>query len=317
MVLANIWKRSGFSALLCVALLAVGYSTTAAAQTSLTISGQPSATAIAGQAYSFTPTTTSGSGRRLKFSISGKPSWASFSTYKGTLYGIPRTRHIGATYSNIVITVTDGRSTAKLAPFAITVQSATTTTPEPEPTPEPTNTAPTISGTPTTSVTAGSSYSFTPTAADANGDALTFTIAAKPSWATFSTATGRLSGTPATTDAGTYSSIVISVSDGKAVTTLSPFSITVNAPVVRSAMLSWTPPTTNTDGSTLTNLAGYRIAYGTSASSLSNVTTVPTAGVTSYTLENLTSGTWYFAVSAYTADGLESALSTVVSKTIQ
>ena len=312
-------KRSGF-ALLCAALLAVGYASTAAAQTALTISGQPSATAVAGQAYSFTPTVSGGSGARLKFTISGKPSWANFSSYKGTVYGIPRSRHIDRTWANIVITVTDGRTVAKLAPFAVTVKSSSSTTPPPEPTPDPTpeptptNTAPTISGTPTTSVTAGAAYSFRPTAADANGDALTYSIAGKPTWATFNTSTGLLSGTAV---AGTYSSVVISVSDGKAVTSLSPFTITVNAPVVRSALISWTPPTANTDGSALTNLAGYRIAYGTSASALTNVAEVPTAGVTNYTIENLAAGTWYFAVTAYTSAGAESSASAVVSKTLQ
>ena len=60
-----------------------------------------------------------------------------------------------------------------------------------------TNHAPTISGTPATSVSQGSSYSFTPAAADADGDALIFGIDAKPTWATFSTSTGSVSGTPA------------------------------------------------------------------------------------------------------------------------
>jgi hypothetical protein len=321
MFLANVLKRSGLAALLWATLLAVGYSTSAAAQTALTISGQPATTAVAGQAYSFTPTVTGGSGARLKFTISGKPSWANFSTYKGTLYGIPRSRHIDRSWANIVITVTDGRSVAKLAPFAVTVKSTATTpeptpdpTPDPTPEPTPTNTAPTISGTPTTTVTAGVAYSFRPTAADANGDALTYSIAGKPTWATFNTSTGLLSGTAV---AGTYSSIVISVSDGKAVTSLAPFSITVNAPVVRSALISWIPPTANTDGSALTDLSGYRIAYGTSATALTNVAEVPTAGLTSYTIDNLTAGTWYFSVMALTSSGAESSASAVVSKTIQ
>ncbi len=130
---------------------------------------------------------------------------------------------------------------------------------------------------------AGSAYSFKPTASDANNDPLTYSIASMPSWATFSTSTGLLSGTPSATNAGVYSNIVIAVSDGKATTSLPAFSLTVKPVVVTgSAMISWTPPTTNTDGTALTNLAGYRIAYGTSATSLTSVANVPTAGVTSY-----------------------------------
>jgi hypothetical protein len=101
------------------------------------------------------------------------------------------------------------------------------------------------------------------------------------------------------------------------VTSLAPFSITVNAPVVRSALISWIPPTANTDGSALTDLSGYRIAYGTSATALTNVAEVPTAGLTSYTIDNLTAGTWYFSVMALTSSGAESSASAVVSKTIQ
>ncbi len=76
------------------------------------------------------------------------------------------------------------------------------------------NRAPTISGTPATTVTVGQSYSFTPTAADADGQSLTFSIVNKPTWASFSTDNGRLSGTPAAADVGVHTGIVIRVSDG-------------------------------------------------------------------------------------------------------
>lgn len=59
------------------------------------------------------------------------------------------------------------------------------------------NQAPVISGSPPTSATVGRSYDFRPAARDANGDRLSFSIANKPTWASFSTRTGRLSGTPA------------------------------------------------------------------------------------------------------------------------
>jgi tripartite motif-containing protein 71 len=83
----------------------------------------------------------------------------------------------------------------------------------------------TISGTPSTTDTAGTYYSFTPSAYDINGNPLTFSISNKPSWATFNPSTGTLSGTPV---AGTYSNIQISVSDGNGGSaSLSPFSINV------------------------------------------------------------------------------------------
>jgi autotransporter-associated beta strand protein len=90
-----------------------------------------------------------------------------------------------------------------------------------------TNTAPVISGSPDTTVARGSSYSFTPSAFDADGQALTFSISTLPGWASFSSSTGALTGTPAATDVGTTSGIVISVSDGTATASLPAFSITV------------------------------------------------------------------------------------------
>ena len=106
-----------------------------------------------------------------------------------------------------------GQHFVLLPPFSINVVSA--------------NAPPTISGTPAGSVTVGSSYSFLPTARDANGDALTFSITNRPAWASFNSGTGRLSGTPGSTHIGTYSNIVISVSDGRNRAALPPFSINV------------------------------------------------------------------------------------------
>lgn len=92
---------------------------------------------------------------------------------------------------------------------------------------------PNISGSPATSVFEGSAYNFTPTASDAdagNGGQLTFSIVNKPSWASFNTSTGQLSGTPARGDIGSYAGIVIRVSDDGGVTyvSLPVFSIVVN-----------------------------------------------------------------------------------------
>ncbi len=83
-----------------------------------------------------------------------------------------------------------------------------------------------------------------------------------------------------------------------------------------SATLSWTPPTENTDNTPLTDLAGFKIHYGTSSGNYSEVVDVNSAGVTSYVVENLGAGTWYFVVTAYNSLGIESAPSEEVSKTI-
>lgn len=263
------------------------------------ISGTPSGSATVGATYSFTPSASDPEKQTLGFSISGKPSWASFSTSTGALTGVPGAGNTG-TFANIIITVSDGRLQTSLPAFAITVVAAA-------------NGAPRITGTPATAAAAGSSYSFLPSASDPNGDALTFSISNKPSWAAFDAATGRLSGTAT---AGTFSNVTISVSDGKTSASLAPFSIQVSAASLGSATLAWTPPTQNTDGSSLVNLAGYRIYYGTNPATLAQSIQITNPGLTSYTIGNLAAGTYYFALAAYTTDGVEGAQSAVGSKTI-
>jgi hypothetical protein len=90
---------------------------------------------------------------------------------------------------------------------------------------------PSISGTPATSVKAGTPYGpFKPSAHNFAGltTNLSFLIQKQPSWAQFDPATGTLTGTPANTDKGTYSGIVISVTDGCALPkSLPPFTIKV------------------------------------------------------------------------------------------
>lgn len=181
-----------------------------------------------------------------------------------------------------------------------------------------TNSAPVITGSPPTAVTLGSGYRFTPTATDANGDTLSFSISNKPSWATFNTLTGALTGTPAR--AGTSANIVITVTDSSgASASLPPFSIDVSASGVAtgSASLSWVAPTLNTDGTPLTDLAGYVIYFGTDPNDLSYSIAVDSSQTLSYTVDGLVAGvTYYFALVAVNSAGVQSALSTIGSKTI-
>ena len=231
-----------------------------------------------GKSYTFQPSASDPDGNPLTFSISNKPSWASFSATTGRLSGTPAASNVG-TFANIVISVSDGQASASLQSFSIAVNAAANTAPSHlrnagdvgdcragvqlpadrercgrqyahlqhseqasvgelqyldgslSGTPAsgnvgtfsniligvsdgqavvslsafsiavtataPANRAPTISGSPATSVTAGQAYNFQPTASDPDGNTLTFSIQNKPSWATFTTSTGRLSGTPA------------------------------------------------------------------------------------------------------------------------
>ena len=178
------------------------------------------------------------------------------------------------------------------------------------------NQAPTISGAPPPSVVEGQPYEFTPTAADPDGDDLQFTISRKPAWATFDKSTGRLAGTPDTQDVGNFTNIGISVSDGQATAALTDFNITVNAIALGSATLSWNPPTENVDGTTLTDLSGYRIYYGRSANQLNQSIVLNNPGLTRYVVENLAPANWHFAMTSVNSSGIESGRSPTVSKTI-
>jgi hypothetical protein len=273
------------------------------------ISGAPSGSVTAGQAYSFAPSATDSQGRTLVFAISNRPAWASFNAATGQLAGTPAATSVGS-YANIVISASDGEQSASLPAFTVQVLAAPVSAPPPPP--------PTISGTPPTSATAGTPYSFQPTAAGPAGMTLSFSVQNKPAWANFSIATGQLTGTPASTQTGSYPNIVLSVSDGQASSALAPFTISVagTTPTTGSATLNWVPPTQNTNGSALTNLAGIILYYGTAPASLTQSVQLASTTQTSYTIANLAAGTWYFGGVAYTNSGVQSAMSALVSASI-
>jgi hypothetical protein len=296
-----------FFALVCALSLLSGI-----AQAAPTISGTPRTAVTVSTYYSWAPTARDPAveQRTLRYSIVNKPSWAVFSVYSGKLEGsVPATP---ATWGNIRISVRSATGTATLPAFSITSSRSGSTGGGT------TNRPPVLSGTAPTSVTAGNAYAFRPTGSDPEGRALTWSITNRPAWATFSTTSGALTGTPTAAQVGTTSGIVIRASDGTNTASLPSFNIAVNAAgsSTGSATLSWTPPTTNTNGSSV-SLAGYRIYYGTSASNLSRTVQVANAGLTRYVLSDLSAGTWYFAVRAYSSNGSESANSNTGSKTVR
>jgi Putative Ig domain len=286
------------------------------------ISGKPATSVTAAHYFAFQPSARNSSGGALSFAITNKPSWATFDTGTGRLYGTPLPQTNVGTFSNIVIAASAGGQRASLAPFAITVL------------PLP-NTPPTLSGSPAPSVVAGRTYSFQPKATDPNGLKIGFSIWNKPSWASFNVTTGLLSGTPAASNGGTYSNIVITAYDGYSKAVLPAFNILVQAATSNpigsapggsgsgtpsttngSATLSWTPPTQNANGSVLTNLAGYHIYYGTTPE-LGQSVTLANAGLTRYVLTGLTQATWYFAMTAYDSAGRESDRTAVATLSAQ
>ena len=194
--------------------------------------------------------------------------------------------------------VTDGSRTIVLPRFSIRV-----------------NSPPQISGLPPGQVSAGQFYGFKPTVSDADGDALTFTIKNRPSWATFNASTGRLFGTPPAV--GSWTDIRIRVTDGTNTRSLPAFGISVTRSSNGEFTLWWAAPTQNTDGSPLTNLAGYRILYGNSAARLTHSVQLTNPDLTSYVIEDLPPGVYYFALSAFTSNDAESAISNILTGVVQ
>ncbi|WP_303851626.1 putative Ig domain-containing protein [Seleniivibrio woodruffii] len=262
------------------------------------INGTPSTTVTAGTNYSFIPSAADADGDTLTYSIENKPSWASFDTSTGALIGTTT----AGVFSDIVISVTDGTDTASLASFTITVSEQTTS-----------NNAPVINGTPSTTAMSGTSYSFVPSAADADGDTLTYSISNKPSWASFNTSTGALTGT---TTAGVFSGIVISVTDGTDTASLASFTITVSeqttsntAPVINgtpstTAMsgtsYSFVPSAADADGDSLTFSVSNKPSWASFNTSTGALTGTTTAGVFSNIVISVTDGTNTVSLTAFT-----------------
>lgn len=166
------------------------------------------------------------------------------------------------------------------------------------------NMTPLLSGTPRMVIPAGTAYGFRPFALDINHDPLAFNIVNKPAWASFNITTGELSGTPLNSQSGMYSGIVISVSDGFSTAVLPLFFILVTA--TGAADVSWSPPTTYTDGTPLSTLAGYRVYYRRIGAADPPPVNVPGATATSYRIGGLITGLYTFSVTALSAAGMES-----------
>jgi hypothetical protein len=177
-----------------------------------------------------------------------------------------------------------------------------------------TSSAAQISGVPMTETLAEQPYTFRPSTVLQGPGPWQFSIQNKPHWAVFDPVWGHLAGIPEPQDAGAYSGIRISVTNGTVRSSLPDFSIRVRAAAdTRSVSLSWEPPHLNEDGTALTNIAGYRIYTGRSAGALTPLIELRTSGLTRYVVESLEAGTHYFAVTTVNTRGRESRLSPTIS----
>ena len=362
-----------------------------------TISGAPATTVQATQAYSFQPSASDADGDTLTYLDQQSSGMGDVHTSTGRLSGTPAAANVGS-YPNIIISVSDGRASASLPAFAINVQAAAESRADDQ-------------RHAADDRRSGQGVLVHADRRDPDSDTLGFTIQNRPAWASFDTATGRLSGTPTAANVGTFSNIVISVSDGKATASLAAFTITVESAGQRSAddlrhasrrastpaprtassrpatdpdgdtltysvqnLPTWAsvqyqhgsavrnadrsaggqrtrtsssrerwhgerivagvhdhrragrrmaaprcrglPPTQNTDGTSLTNLAGLPHHLRHIGERAQSDVEIANPGIATYVVSGLSSGTWYFAVKAYTTAAARARLSNVASKTI-
>ncbi len=83
-----------------------------------------------------------------------------------------------------------------------------------------------------------------------------------------------------------------------------------------SVTLNWTAPTQNEDGTTLTDLDGYKIYWGTTSGSYPNSVTIDNETVTSYVVDNLAPGTYEFVATSFNTSGVESRYSAPATKVV-
>lgn len=180
------------------------------------------------------------------------------------------------------------------------------------------NQRPTISGTAPTEATVGQLWTFRPTLTDPDGDSLNLSATSLPGWMKLDKNNGVLSGTPTDADVQTWSGITVTVNDGEAWSNLPAFTVNVLAPNAASGSvtLSWLPPTERLDGAPVGELSGYRLLYGQTSGEYSETIAINNPGITSYMIEGLTSGDWYFAIQTVDIGGLISPPSVEASTSI-
>lgn len=173
-----------------------------------------------GSSFSYAVTLEDKGNDSKSFILENAPSFVEIDSQTGTISGVSPSVSTSTTYPPFTIKVTDGSDATDTIVVNLTVNVFDLLNPTP----------PIITGTPTTTVAQNASYSFTPSANDANSAALTFSIQNKPTWADFNSDTGALinkTDRPNNSDVGISSNIIISVSEAGDTIPLSPFNIEV------------------------------------------------------------------------------------------
>jgi aspartyl/asparaginyl beta-hydroxylase (cupin superfamily) len=228
-----------------------------------------------GETLSFTVSATDTNGDNLTYSAANLPSGAVFTSSTHTFAWTPTSGQAGE-YTGVHFAVSDS-SLSDSEDITITVNATTST-----------NTAPVLAAIGNKSVNEGATLNFTLSATDADGNTLTYSASNLPSGATFTPSTRTFSWTPTYDQAGSYTAVLFTVSDGTA-TDSESITITVNnmnrAPVLAAignksvnegATLNFTLSATDADGNTLTYSASNLPSGATFTPSTRTFTWTPT-----------------------------------------
>lgn len=124
--------------------------------------------------------------------------------------------------------------------------------------------------------------------------------------------------------------------DAVATDTVATDTVATDAAEDRTVTLAWDSPTTNADATCLTDLAGYRLSYGTVSGDYGQTLALTLTGLScidtgapdpsapscgniqecTYTTPELVAGEWFFVVDAYDLDGNHSTYTNEVSRVI-
>ncbi len=202
-------------------------------------------------AYNYNITASDADGDGLTIAATTLPSWLTLTDNgdgTATLTGTPTNSEVGD--HSVVLTVSDGTTTTTQS-FTIAVGNM--------------NDAPTFDSTAITSATEDSTYSYSITASDVDGDSLAITATTLPSWLTLTDngdGTATLTGTPTNSEVGDHS-VVLTVSDGTTTTTQSftiavgntndapTFDSTATTSATEDSAYSYTIATSDVDGDSL------------------------------------------------------------------
>ena len=175
---------------------------------------------------------------------------------------------------------------------------------------------PQISGEPQRVAIVNERYEFLPSVSGWEPGTLTFTIQNMPRWAKFDPNTGLLSGSPMFADFASYDGIVITVTDGITDSSLPAFSIAISQDGLGAITLAWLAPAENTDGSYITDLAGYRIYYGMKSGRFDRTIEINNVGLSAYVIDDLRPGTYFVAATAFNNSRVESDYSNELVKSV-